>query len=178
MSNRRRKEQQQEYPRMQAPPGSSLGDLSPAESVPVLDVTFGWFGAQLRVNPELSELSALDFAERAMTVDEDSPEAFVMVKDQFRAYVHQDDFAEFWSLTQKNRLGLGDLLEFMKRLVGGLTERPTMQPSVSSDGPPSMPENSKDDSSTRVIRQMEEQGRPDLAWVYEMAREGRQAASV
>jgi hypothetical protein len=162
--------------RVDLPAGSSLGSLVDDDPNDPLDVSFDWYeGAVIRINPELSELLAIDFAERAMKVDEDSPQAMVLVKDQIRSYIHPDDFAEFWRLAVVHRHGVMKLFAFMERLVGRLTARPTGQPSDSSAGLPSTDQNSKDDSSSPVIRRLESAGRPDLALVHVQASEGRAA---
>jgi hypothetical protein len=143
------------------PAGSHLGDLSPETEE--VDITFGWFGESIRVSPTLSELELIDFTERAMKIDEDSPEAVVVVKDELRICVHENDFDEFWDLARRNRVGIEKLLLVMRQIVEAVAGRPTGLPSDSSDGQQKTAASSREDSSSRVIRRLDEAGRPDLS---------------
>lgn len=150
-------------------PGSSLGDLSP--EVEELDLTFGWFGSEIRVNPDLSELDIIDFAEEASKVEEKTPEAVAVLKNTFRIYIHSNDFDTFWLLSRKHRVRIETLMETMTSIMEAISGRPTGQLSDSADGLQSTKRNSKAGSSLRVIHRLETEGRPDLALAVVQASE-------
>jgi len=153
-------------------PGTHLGSFgSPREA---LDVTFGYLGEQIRVNPELSELGLMDWTEGAMEIGEDDPRAVTAVKDQVRELVHPDDFERFWAAARRHRQRLPDLLQFMQDLMSALTQRPTGRPSDSSAGPPSTTSSFADDSSSRAVATLEARGRPDLAVVVDETARSRE----
>lgn len=163
VTSRRRTIQRAQAKRPVFAPGTSLGDLSP--EVEELDVTFGWFGEDIRVNPELSELDIIDFAESAMHVDEDSEEAITLIKRTMRLYIHADDFDRFWALSSRKRVRVETLMLTMNRITELVSGRPTGPLSDSSPGQPTTVESLKEDSSSRAMRRLESEGRPDLALV-------------
>lgn len=152
---------------------TSLGDFgTPREAY---DETFGYFGATIRVHPDLSDLALIDFAVMGDSIDEETSgtEAIGAVMSMLRAVVHPEDFDEFWSLSKANRQTVDDLTDVVEKLVVAVTERPTQRPSASSRGQRSTGERSEGDSSSRVVNRLEEQGRPDLALLVQ-----RSAASA
>ena len=111
---------------------ANLGNLGTKK---VLETTtFGWFGAELRTNPHLTDLVLMDFAEDAAAIDENSPEALTFVKRQMRLVIHYEDFESFWSLAIENSQDTMDLMTVMKAIVESAAKRPTVLPSGSSDG--------------------------------------------
>lgn len=147
-----------------------LGELGqPSEASE--DVTFGFFGHQMRVNPTFGELELVDFMDAAGAVDVNNSASFRLLKDLLRSTVHPDDFDAFWKAAKQHRQGVEDLMKIAYQVIEAVTARPTGQPTDSSDGQPSTAANSTGDSSTRVIRRLEAQGRPDLAVVAMQAAE-------
>jgi hypothetical protein len=155
------------------PAGSHLGDLSP--DVEEIDLTFGWYGETIRVNPTMSELEFIDFTERAMKIAADTPEAVTVMKDQFRGFIHPDDFDAFWDLSRRHRVGIDRLGQVMRTVVEATAGRPTGLPSDSSAGQHSTAASSRADSSLRVINRLDDDGRPDLAMAVVMRREAQVA---
>jgi hypothetical protein len=69
-----------------------------------------------------------------------------------------------------------ELMNIVKDVMEMLSKRPTERPSDSSDGPTSTPPSSEDDSSSRIIRRFEQEGRPDLALMVVMETQEFKAA--
>ena len=149
-----------------------LGELGQAPSEEE-DVTFGMFGQQIRVNPGFGELELVDFMEAAAAVDVNSAASFGLLKDLMRSMVHPDDFDMFWMAAKRHRQGVEDLMKIAHAVIEQATARPTGLPADSSDGQQATAESSTDDFSTRVIRRLEAQGRPDLAAVALNAAEAK-----
>lgn len=112
-----------------------LGQVTEAPEV-AEEITFSYFGATIRVNPEYSELDLVDFVEAGSTVDEKNPQAIILIKTFYRSVIHPDDFETFWQLAKRNRQDVAKLAKTYAKIVEGLTDRPTSPPSDSSDGRP------------------------------------------
>lgn len=152
-----------------------LGDFG--EAPPEMEVdTFNFFGASLRINPELSDLSFVDFIEMHGALDGNDPTAMVAIKDFLRGVVHPEDFDEFWTLSKKNRQRLDDLAPIAMGLIEAVTGRPTEGSSDSSSGPSATGASSMDASYSRVIQEHEAEGRSDLAEVYVIAQAALRAS--
>jgi hypothetical protein len=102
----------------------SLGDFGTIK--PKVVDTFGWFGTEVRVNPALSDLVLMDFADEAKDLDENSPEALGFVKRQMRLVIDPQDFDAFWSAAIANRQDSVDLMTVMKRIIESTAKRPTL----------------------------------------------------
>lgn len=149
---------------------ANFGDEAPPE-----EATFGFYGHDIRVAADASELAFIDFMEEFGTLDEDDPKGFKATKDLLRSFIHPDDFDLFWSTAKQNRQGVEQLITVVKTVVEALAERPTGQPSVSAGGPVSTLPKSEGDSSSAVIHSLIAKGRPDLANMAVMAREASSA---
>lgn len=152
----------------------SLGDFGTIK--PKVEDTFGWFGQEIRVNPRLTDLMLMDFAEYATTLDEDSPEVMQFMKRQMKLVVHTDDFEAFWQGALDNGQDSTDMMAVMKAVVETKAQRPTLLPAGSSAGQARTVVTSPDVSSLPATavspltamdrRQIELMpGRPDLALV-------------
>jgi hypothetical protein len=136
--------------------------------------TFGWFEHTLRSNPDFTELEVADFLESAAKVDEANiSEAMALLKGTFRMVVHPDDFDTFWSTAKRERQGVDDLMGVLYAVVEAVTDRPTERPSDSSDGPTRTAPTSAGDSSSRVVRRLETEGRPSMALMVMQASEAQ-----
>lgn len=139
--------------------------------------TFGWFGNQMRVGPGFSELRLIDFLDKAGEIDEEDEVAAMKALQSFlRSIVHPEDWPIFWAAALDNGQGIEDLMGVVRKLTEGLTNRPTRRRAGSSPGRRGTGANSKADSSSRVIRQLEREGRADLALVVQRARDQRATA--
>ena len=153
---------------------TDLGDLGVAREPE--EITFGYFGARVRVKPGLTDISVMRMIRRLGGVKdllttlenpEDDPDALdgaLKVLDDFvEALVHRDDVERFWDLSEVNGQSSEDVLDTCLQILEGVTERPTRRPSDSSGGPSRTGRNSTGDSSSAVIHRLEAKGRPDLA---------------
>lgn len=107
-------------------------------------------------------------------VDSDSPEGMAAMYVVLKACIADGDWDRFEQLALRERLTHSDLLDVVKQAFEVISERPTERPSDSSEGPTDTSPRSEDASpspdttqaaSTRVIRRLEAEGRPDWALV-------------
>lgn len=151
---------------------TSLGQFGTTRP-PAEGFTFDYFDSTLRVHPDLSDLDLLDFVQMAGVLESDEVDgmaALHAVMSMLRRLVHPEDFDGFWALAKANRQTIEDLTELAQAVMVGVTERPTEQPSDSSDGQSSIAPSSTVVSSSPVTR-LESAGRPDLALVVHQAQE-------
>jgi hypothetical protein len=155
--------------------GGSLGSFgTPREAY---DETFDYFGKEVRVHPDLSDLALLEFAELGAGLsDASGRDAIAAVWAMLRNLVHPDDFDMFWAAARANRQTLEDLTDLCEALVEAVAERPTKRPSDSSDGQRSTGASSGDVYSLPAVQRLERQGRPDLALMVVEAVEHRASA--
>lgn len=140
---------------------------------PVVQQTFRYFGVDIRLHPEFSELELMDFMEAAGQMDEDDPKAITAVKGFFRSLVYPEDFEKFWTTAKKHGQGVAKLMELVSSVIEALTERPTPRPRGSSAGRRKTGTRSKRDSYSRALHQLE--GHPGLREMVVMAEEARRA---
>jgi len=176
MSNKQRiKAQRQDAAVLLARPeapdasGSYLGELG--RSVPAVELTFGWFGHTLRVNPGAGELEMVDFMRKASKLDigEDvenmtnNVEALEVTMGFLERQIHPDDWEVFWDLAKTNRQSTKDLLEVSYAITEKVAAFPTGPPTDSSDGQSTTGMRSSDGSSSLATRALDLlPGRPDL----------------
>lgn len=125
-----------------------------------VDEVFGWFGAEIRVNPDLTDLAVLDLVGLMGNMD-DGNGAIEAIRSMGSVLVHPEDLDEFWGLARSNRQTMEDIGVLATHLIGALAERPTRLPSGSSDGQQSTDVSSTGSSSSQALRVLED--RPDLA---------------
>ena len=134
---------------------ASLGSLGRAKGP--ADVTFDWFGTEIRCHPEISETALVDYMETLSTIDENSATAIVFVKEFLKGCIHPDDFDTYWSLAVQNRQDTEDHMTESKAILEAASKRPTQQSSDSSAGLAP----SKAESMASLLEQAMP-GRPDL----------------
>lgn len=167
-----------------------LGDFTPeVVAEPEEDLSFGWFGATIRIGPEFGELVFTDWAEEFAGIDEDDVRGTYVNKILWRRLLHADDFEEFWRLAREHRQSSEDLARLFRRVNKVLTEqatgRPTQLPGDSSPGQKTAmvssagisygPGTAVSAAAERAAAKLEAQGRPDLALVVERAQEALSA---
>jgi hypothetical protein len=137
-----------------------------------------FFGERLKLSePSDFEFAMMEFAEVAEDLDADTLAGAAAVMRILKAVIHPDDVKRFVRLARTNHAQVErDLMPIVVDAFTRETDRPTGQPSESSDGlqPTSAP--SADVSSLRVIRRLEQQGRPDLALMVDQAQRSRASA--
>lgn len=140
---------------------------------------FGWFTTTIRTNPGITDLVLADFMETATAIDMDNAEqaaaSLGLIKQFLRDMIHPDDFDRFWFTAKQHGQGIEDLLGVAKAIIAEASSRPTMLPSVSTDGQPRTPENSA--SALELIAEQAFPGRPDLQSTLLRAAEQRSASS-
>lgn len=136
---------------------TSLGDLGTPHAPH--DVTFGYFGTEVRVHPDMTDLGLMDLVADLQDVS-DGAKAVSALRALVAAFIHPGDLDAFWATAKANRQTTEDLSELALSILSAVTDRPTRQPSDSSDGLPSTATRSTDDSSSQALRLLA--GRPDL----------------
>lgn len=136
--------------------------------------TFGYFGEELRISPDLTDADLLDFLELQGELKATDPKAGAIVKAFLRTVVHVDDFDRFWALAKQHRQSVDERSETAFKLIEAAVGIPTERSSGSPAGPLRIVESSTDDSSLRAQRRLEESGRADLAVAVLQRREALQ----
>ncbi len=156
----------------------SLGSLGTVHDRP--DFVFDYFGATIRVNPELGEDIVLELSAAASGIGDDTGAAdlIALKRTLVAAVIHPEDVDAVLAAARANHQNTEDLSTMAYAIIGAITDRPTSQPSDSSDGLLQTGPRSVDDSSLRVQRRFEAKGRPDLALMVVQAREFEAARSA
>ena len=136
---------------------------------PVAEVTFDYFGVQMRANPEIGELDYIDFMETAGAVDTQSAEAAGLLKNFGRMCLHPDDFDTFWATAKKHRQGIEAVFKVLTAIVEAVADRPTERSSSSA----ATPTTGGTSSAAGPLARLE--GRPDLQLVAQQAAQARVA---
>lgn len=164
--------------------GRHLGDLGTVREVE--EITFGWFGATIRTNPESAgELEMIEFMNKAaaIEVDEDTDLADAVgamdtVLGFLQPQIHPDDWDEFWALAKRNRQTVEDLMTVAMKLVEVASGFPSGRPSASPAGRSHTGRKSKGGSSSPATRALSlVRGRPDLQAAIVSAQEARRASA-
>lgn len=142
---------------------------------PPLDMTFGWFGNTIRVEPNLTDTVLIDFLAKATAIDDEAgPEAMRAVEDFLAAMVHHEDFSTFMHVGRAHRQTIEDLMKVAYTILEVATQRPTHAPADSSGGRSTTQTVSTVTSSALAVKQdFERSGRPDLALAVLQAQEAR-----
>jgi hypothetical protein len=105
-------------------------------------------------------------------------DGMVACYELLRECIAPEDWEAFQRAATETKAQGDELLGVVRDVMRELTGRPTSRPSDSSDGPTATPPNSEGDSYLRVVRRLEEQGRPDQAAMVQMAAEARSPVSA
>jgi hypothetical protein len=173
------------------PVGDVKGDLGElGQSRGKVDVTFGWFGQQLRVNPGAGELELVEFLLEAETIevgdtDMDLEKSMPAMKATFKflkAQIHPDDWPVFFDLAKVNRQSTMDLMKVAMSIVDKLSAFPTGPSADSGAGTATTSAKSTGGSRssvsatsalTRRALALVPNTRPDLAAAFVNAEEAR-----
>jgi hypothetical protein len=132
----------------------------------VAEVAF--FGEQLKLVDTPPKYALMVYADRVSGADLDNADGETEARAQAailrlaRACVASADRAKFERLAEKNDAGLDDMntiIMAMMEAVADATERPTEQPSVSSDGPADTEPKSATSADDKLLAKFD--GRPD-----------------
>lgn len=141
-----------------------------------VDLEFGYFGSTVRVHPDASDLSYMDFMQKAVDIDEtDEVTGFHAVMDFLKGQIHPDDWDNFWKLARTNRQTTTDLMEVSSGIVQAVARFPTLPSADSSHGQLNTTPKSKDDLSSQVNQILK--GRPDLQMAVAHAQAARASST-
>lgn len=146
-----------------------IGDFGTEPPPAEEDITFGYFGRQMRAHPELCELDMVEF----MSAAGNQSATDALVKTLAWMCVHPDDFHEFWTLARRMKQRSDDIFILCQKLIEVIAERPTGRSSDSSDGPSSTARSSGGDDFS--VAMAANAGRPDRQLAIVRAHEARSA---
>lgn len=128
--------------------------------------TVDFFGADFRVAERVGLMPMMRFAVLAKTgIDANEMEALAAMHDLLKNCIADDEWDRFERHAVDHRADGDDLMQVVGKVMAVLADRPTKRSSDSSDGPRVIEPFSTDDSSSRVVDRLNEQGRPDLALI-------------
>lgn len=133
-----------------------------------------FFGVKYGMNPpHLYEWEMMEFASAADNgADGNVLSGVAAVHTLLKAVIVAEDWAKFRAAARKNHARVEqDLMPLVVAAFTQETARPTLLPADSSAGPEVVQEKSGDVSYLRVVRRLEEEGRPDQAYLVKMAAE-------
>ncbi|MGZ4663589.1 MAG: hypothetical protein ACXV5Q_00685 [Frankiaceae bacterium] len=131
------------------------------------------FGETFQLANEIGEFALMEFAEAAEDVESNSLGAMAAVMRLLREAVLPEDWPRFRAVCRANKASAESLLPIVYAVFQQETDRPTQRPSDSSDGPVTIAPRSAVDSSSRVIQQLEDEGRPAWALIAKQVQESR-----
>jgi hypothetical protein len=124
-----------------------------------------WKGQTYRLADKIGDAPIMDFAEIAeQGIDSNEMRGLAAMKSLLRNCLTTEDFAKFWRHATEIRAGSDEMMALVKDTYEALSGRPTVRPSVSSDGEPSTVVSSEAASSSPVMRVIDSipASRPDL----------------
>lgn len=100
---------------------------------PEIIQVFGYFGTNLRVNPDLTDLVALEAFKALSNVSDEDPTELVGAVDRLLStLLHPEDVDVCLRLAREHRQTIEDLAALAGAILGALAQRPTRLPSGSS----------------------------------------------
>ena len=142
-------------------------------------------GEQFAVTFPVPPMALMEFAHIAVgDVDSNDMEGLNAMYELLESVIEPDDWQRFKRHAKKTRAVDKDLMMLVRKVIRGETDRPTVRPSDSSDGPEVTAPSSEseqdsaepEDLQLRVVRREEALGRPDRALMVLMAHEAASAA--
>lgn len=132
-----------------------------------------FYGETFTFVEEVGDFALMEFAESAERVDSESLAGLAAIMRLLKAAVIEDEWNRFQATARKNKATVDACMKVVMDVFERETERPTVRPSDSSDGPLTTAPKSVDASSLRVAKRLE--GRPDLQLMVLQAAEARSA---
>lgn len=147
------------------------------EAVEYQPPTIEFFGEQFQVAEKIGLMPLLRFAKAAKAgADSADLESLTVMYDLLEQVIAPSEWERFQKVADDNRADGEELMQVVSTAIELLTARPTSRPSASSDGPPTTSTNSTDVSYLRVKQRLEQEGRPDQAYVAMLAHRARSTA--
>lgn len=101
-----------------------------------IDLDFDWFDKTVRVNPDASQLTIVEFLDQASEISQsDEVLGARIVMRLLHEIVHPDDFDSFWATAKRERQQTEELMELAKAVMEAIAGFPTGQQSASPAGP-------------------------------------------
>jgi hypothetical protein len=133
-----------------------------------------FLGRGFTVAAKIGLMPLLRFAKAAKSgLDSSDVEGMAAMHDLLQQCIVDEEWAVFEQHATTQRADDEDLMDFIKRVMAVLSQRPTKRPSDSSTGPQNVRPSYGDALSSRVTSRLEQQGRPDLALIVTEAQEAR-----
>lgn len=131
-------------------------------------------GERFRMGESVGLMPLMRFAKVAKAgVDSNELEGLTAMYDLLQQCIHDDDWVRFEQHAVDTRADGDELMAVARDVMARLAERPTKRPSDASGGPSTTSQNSTDDSTSRVVHRLEQDGRPDLALLVTQTAEAR-----
>ena len=152
---------------------SSIGEFGTVREKSDDVPTFGLVGQTFRVAPNLSDLAIMDIVETTLAAENMSGvQALAATKALLQSLVHPDDFDAMWAHARATAQTIDDITGLAQAIIASVTDRPTRQPSDSSDGPQETGPSSEVVSFLPAKERLEAKGRGDLAQFVDLAHSG------
>ena len=134
------------------------------------DLTVEFAGEEFAMADRIGLMPLMRFAKTAKAgADTQDLDGLVAMYDLLEQCIDPADWPRFQETANRERADGEQLMAVVGKVFQALAARPTRRSSDSSDGPTTTPANSAGDFSSQVVERLEQQGRPDLALVVEMA---------
>jgi hypothetical protein len=134
-------------------------------------------GASFAVASKVGLMPLLRFAHLSKQgVDANDMDGMSAIYDLLRSVIADEDWGRFENHASVVRADGDDLMGVVSQAIELISERPTVRPSESSDGSAITSVSSVVDSSSRVIRRLEQEGRPSIALAVQQAQDSRVSA--
>lgn len=144
------------------------------------EVEFG--GETFRTADSIGLMALMRFAHVAKGgTDSNDMAGLAAMYDLLEQCFPAEEFDRFQQVALRTKAKGDELMAVVGKVVEAISARPTGRPSDSSAGPAVIEPSSGDASSSeaphlRVVRHWEEKGRPDVAFMVQMAQEGMASA--
>lgn len=138
------------------------------------EITF--HGEQYRLADKMGLMPLMRFAKLARSgLDSQEMEGLAAMYDLLEQCIDDEDWPRFEASATRHRDQGDELMAVVTKAIEVMAARPTQRSSDSSDGPPSTSGSSTGDSSSPVVRRLEQQGRPAQALIAQEALEAQRA---
>ena len=133
-------------------------------------------GEQFACADSIALMALMRFAHVASTgTDSNDLAGLAAMYELLEQCIAAEDWERFQQVAMRTKAKGDELMGVVGKVIQALSARPTERPSDSSDGPTSIEPSSEDVSSSaepshlRVMRHWEAKGRPDVAYMVQMA---------
>jgi hypothetical protein len=141
--------------------------------------TVEFAGDSFRMGEKIALMALMRFAKVAKSgTDADSLDGLTSMYELLEQCLHAEDWERFQQKAVEVKADGDELMQVVSDVIATLSGRPTSRPSGSSDGPTVTKPKSEDDSYLRVVKRLEDEGRPDQAYMVQMAHEEGQKLSL